>query len=285
MGAGAHRGELVDDLAEILPWRVASRWGNPEHDSGAGLDLLGWLATGRALLGMATLVAVGIYTGTRGPGQVLVEEGWEKSSKNVVFAMFAVPVFMIGTYLLTRPGHRGGFAWWPTVRRVLLMVVTTLGPMTPIILIATEAVPDQTTAFYVLFGVAWLVGIVFLWRYFTFGAVVAGVLMAPFLAIAVFLIATAWLVVYLCFVAFWASRTCCWAGLFHPLLAPALSATVVGYFTVDALITRNTGGVPMDLWLWLTLGGLVSTLALVITEHEMLRRQDGYRWRGGPVPG
>jgi hypothetical protein len=277
MGSGAHRDELTADLARILPWRVASRWGNP----GGGNDLLGRLATGRALLGVATLMAVGVYTGTRGPGRVLVEEGWEKSSKNVVFALVAVPVFMIGTYALTRPGRRGDFRWWPTVRRNLLMVATTLGPMTPVILIATDTVPDD--AFYLLFGVLWLVGVIALWRYFPFRAVVAGVLLAPVLAVVMFALALLWLVVYLCGVAFWASRTSCWAGLFHPLLAPALSAVVVGYFTVAALLGRDTGGVPLNLWLWLTFGGLITTLALVVAEHEKLRR-DGLTWRGGPGP-
>jgi hypothetical protein len=68
------------------------------------------------------------------------------------------------------------------------------------------------------------------------------------------------------------------------LLAPALSAVVVGYFTVDALLAGDTGGVPLNLWLWLTFGGLISTLALVIAEHETLRRQDRLTWRGGPRP-
>ncbi|MCU1679654.1 MAG: hypothetical protein JWQ81_393 [Amycolatopsis sp.] len=243
------------------------------------------MTTGRAVLGLATLVAVGLYTGTRGPGQVLVEEGWEKSSKNVVFAMCAVPIFMIGTWVLTSSGRRRGFTPFPTIGRILLMVATTLGPMTPIILTVTAAEPVQTTAIYVELGVAWLAGIAFLiWRRAGCFGYVLGVVLAPVLALAVLFAAIGWLVFYICCVAFWASRTSCWVGLFHPLLAPALSAILAVYFTIDAVITLNTGGVPTNLWLALTFGGAISTLLLAIIEHEMLRRRDGYSWRGGPEP-
>ncbi len=283
MGRGGFP-EIWEELGHLLPWRVAARWGKPPRDPEAGRDVLGLLATGRSVLGLTTLVLVAVYTGTQGPGEVLMEEGWEKSSKNVVLALAVVPAAMVALFAVTKSGHRRRFAWWPTVRKLALMVATTLGPMTPIILVATESLPVGVAraVTIALVAGAWLVGVVLLHRYFpTRVLLLAGILLAPFFATAMFLLAILWLVLYIGFVAFWASRTSCWAGLFHPLLAPAVSAFVVVYFTAQALLAGDTKGLPVTLWLWLTLGGLLTTLALATAEHEQLRRE-GHRWLLGP---
>lgn len=243
------------------------------------------LGTGRSLLGLATLVFVAAYTGTQEPGRVLVEEGWEKPAKNVVLALAIVPAAMILLFALTRGSHRGQFEWWPTIRKLALMVATTLGPMTPIILVATKSLPEDVAVIglYVVLGLCWVAGLVLLYRYFPQRALIAGILTAPFFALAMFLLAVLWLVLYIGSVAFWASRTSCWSGAFHPLLAPAVATVVVVFFTTQALITADTKGLSATLWLCLTLGGLLTTLALAAAEHEQLRR-GGHRWLRGPSP-
>jgi hypothetical protein len=242
-----------------------------------GLDVLSRVTTIRAVLGMISLIAVGLYTGTRGPGQVLSEEGWDKTSLSVVIAVGLVPALMAGTYSVTRSGHRRSLRWGPAIGRILLMAVSTYAVMTPIILSGMDVLPGAWGPALVVAEME-LIGLV--------AVVMSGARGGTVFVLGVVLgVVTGfvWVVFYVLSVAFWASRTSCWAGKFHPLLAPAVSAVLVVYFTVVALIDQDTKGVPMDLWLLVTLGGLVTTLALAITEHESLRRR-GYRWRSGPTP-
>jgi hypothetical protein len=235
------------------------------------------VTTARAVLGMLSLVAVGLYTGTRGPGQVLSEEGWDKTSLRVVIAVGLVPALMVGTYSVTRSGHRRSLRWGPTIWRILLMAASTYAVMTPIILSGMDVLPGAWGPLPVVAEME-LIGLVAVVKSGARGGTILlfGILLG---VVTGFL----WVVCYVLSVAFWASRTSCWAGKFHPLLAPAVSAVLVVYFTVIALIDQDTKGVPMDLWLVLTLGGLVTTLVLTITEHESLRRR-GYNWPVGPMP-
>ena len=256
---------------------MAARWGNPTYGSEEGPDLLSRVTTARAVLGMLSLIAVGLYTGTRGPGQVLTEEGWDKTSLSVVIAVGLVPALMVGTYSVTRSGHRRSLRWGPTIWRILLMAASTYAVMTPIILSGMDIFPGAWGPLLAAAAME-LIGLV--------AVVMSGARGGNIFVLGILLgVVTGflWVIFYVLSVAFWASRTSCWAGKFHPLLAPAVSAVLVVYFTVVALIDQDTKGVPMDLWLVLTLGGLVTTLALAITEHESLRRR-GYSWRSGPTP-
>jgi hypothetical protein len=265
------------DPSRALPWQVAARWGNPTYGSEEGPDLLSRVTTARAVLGMLSLIAVGLYTGTRGPGQVLTEEGWDKTSLSVVIAVGLVPALMVGTYSVTRSGHRRSLRWGPTIWRILLMAASTYAVMTPIILSGMDIFPGAWGPLLAAAEME-LIGLV--------AVVMSGARGGTIFVLGILLgVVTGflWVIFYVLSVAFWASRTSCWAGKFHPLLAPAVSAVLVVYFTVVALIDQDTKGVPMDLWLVLTLGGLVTTLALAITEHESLRRR-GYSWRSGPTP-
>jgi hypothetical protein len=255
---------------------VAAWWGNPAYQSREKTDLLSRVTTARAVLGMLSLIAVGLYTGTRGPEQVLEDEGWGKTSLSVVIAVGLVPVLMIATFAATRGGHRRDFRLWPTIGRILLMAASTYAVMTPMILSGTGVVPG-TKGFLLVVAEMELIGILFA----ALSGFRGGTILLVGIVLGVFT-GLFWVISYVVSVVFWASRTSCWAGRFHPLLAPAVSAILVVYFTVVALIDQNTAGVPLDLWLVLTLSGLITTLALAITEHESLRRK-GYSWRSGPT--
>lgn len=261
---------------EVLPWQVAARWADPDYGSGKPPDLLTRLSTYRSVLGMLTLIAVGLYTGTRTPDQVLTEEGWDKTSLSVVIAVALVPAFMIGTFLLTRRGFRQ-YRWWPTLWRIGMLAGSTYALMTPMILAATGVLPGSWGPPVVAIEFELIGLVVTVAARAGCGPVLLGLILGvP--------IGALWLIGYILSAVFWANRTSCWAGRFHPLLAPTVSAVLVCYFTVAALAGHDTGGLSAALWLVLTWGGLITTLALAITEHETLRRREGYRWRGGPAP-
>ncbi|MFI9810749.1 AEC family transporter [Saccharothrix variisporea] len=239
------------------PWEVAERLFRPEGDPSRRDRLLQRLTWWRSLLGLVTVVVLG--AGDRTFWQALEEEAWQKASKNVVLAFFLVPVSMLVVYLLTERPRRRAFTLWPVARKLVLLAVTAYGLMAPIILVATGTIPRD-----------WVDSVVDS----------LGVLKLP---LGLFILGYGlWVAVYLGCTAFWASRTSCWSGEFHPLLAPTVTAVVVTTFTVVTLVENDTKGVDRDLWLFLTFGGLATTLALALAEYVRLRR-DGYRWRTGPL--
>lgn len=262
------------------PWQTAGVWGNPRFGRGDKIGLLSYVSTLRSVLGLLTLVVVGIYTGTRSADQVLTDEGWAKTAVNVTIAVGLVPLGMIVTFAATRRGFHRDFGWrrWlAPLWRIVIMAVTTYALMMPIILENMGGLPGLWGLLAVALEME-IIGIVFVARstdnaaLIIFGGVFLG-----------WLVGLAWMILYILFVAYWASRTSCWAGEFHRLLAPTVSAILVVATTIVALVGHDTQGVSMGLWLFLTLGGMITTLALAIAEHETLRRH-GYRWRYGPVP-
>ncbi len=58
----------------------------------------------------------------------------------------------------------------------------------------------------------------------------------------------------------------------HPMLAPICGATAVALNALLALALGDTDGVPMDLWLLVTGGGVLSVAALGVIEYAQLHR-------------
>jgi hypothetical protein len=293
------RGVIRDNdlLARMMPWRVAAAWGNPDSTLERS-DILGSLMTARSLLGMLTVGAVSIETGSQNAYGVL-SETWVKTLYNVVLAGCLLPVSMVLVLALTKSGYRKDLRWWPVLGRVGLMIGTAWIPlfgildlMIQIVVPAIQNVPRGSMTAGLAALTMWVSGgvIIFLavrGHLSRVVTVIAAVVIGPFLGVFLFSLLLwspllIWLAYFSC-VAFWASRTCCWVGLFHPLLTPPLSAAIVTTFTVVSLVNADTEGVPVTLWLWLTFGGLASTLALATAEWVQLRRQ-GYRFLYGPEP-
>ena len=246
----------------ILPWAVATRWGDPECDEDESVwptDLLGWLGLARSLLGLAVIVIVS--WSTRSPVAVIEDEGWVKSVTNIAVTLGVVPVLMIAVRLINL-GNGSELRWWPVVWRVLLMLVSTFGAMAPIILALQNKHKVDELYEWAKGQGGWtpLVGLL----------IVA--LMLLFLAYVV------WVAFYVFTVAMWALRTSLWSGVFHPLLAPVTTLVVVVITTVAQVVEADTKGLPHGTWLSLTVGGLVTTIAVAAAEYAVLRR-DGETWR------
>jgi hypothetical protein len=245
-----------------LPWDVANRWGNPEYDesdSGWSMDALGWLAAARSVLGLAVIIIVS--WSTRPPLEVVEDEGWGKSVTNIAVALGVVPVLMVVVWLVNR-GRDSGLRWWPVVWRVLLMFVTTFGSMAPIILFVQNTHKVDELYEWARDQGGWtpLIGL----------GLIA--LLLLFLGYAL------WVAAYVITVAMWALRTSLWSSAFHPLLAPVVTIVVVLITTAAQTLDADTKGLPHGTWLALTLGGLVTTIAVAGVEYAVLRR-DGETWR------
>lgn len=287
-----------------MPWRLAKSWAAPESNDG----LLEKLANARSLLGVLVVVAVNLYVGSREVDDMLNDELWAKTVYNTLLAGGLLPVAMILVFVVTRREHRKELAWWPVVRSVGLMLLTAVVPMLGIVFVAKSVSGVGAVEFHsdspaalAIAGALLVAGAVLVHktarRLGASGpaALVVALCLAPpvappllFLLLLLLLLLVVTpvvvVVVYVSCVAFWASRTCCWVGLLHPLLAPPLSAVVVTSLTIVSLVDLDTNGVPVTLWLWLTFGGLASTLALAVAEWVLLRRK-GHRLRHGPKPG
>jgi hypothetical protein len=92
-----------------------------------------------------------------------------------------------------------------------------------------------------------------------------------------------WWPVYLLCGIYWAGRTYCWIGEFHPLLAPTVTAIMTTVLATLDLASMDTKGLPRDVWLGITLSGLVSTLWLATAEYRKIVQME-VGWRTGPNP-
>lgn len=245
----------------MRPWAVATRWGNPEYDEDESVwptDLLGWLAFARSVFGLAVIVIVS--WSIRSPVEVIEDEGWGKSVTNIAVTLGVVPVLMIVVWLINL-GNGPELGWWPMMSRVLLLL-TTFVAMAPIILgLQNRHKVDE----------------LFEWAKGQGGWTPLIGLLIVALAL-LFLVYALWVAFYVGTVAMWALRTSLWSGAFHPLLAPVTTIVVVVITTVAQVVEADTQGLPHGTWLSLTVGGLVTTIAVAAAEYAVLRR-DGETWR------
>lgn len=178
----------------------------------------------------------------------------------MIIALCAIPVAVVVVHRLTRAPFRPELRLGRLVGRVVLLLVTTFGLMTPIILavrLTAGRAPEPSDVLQALLGLV-----------ITLVAIAYGL----------------WAGAYVLSAALLALRSSCFVGDYHPLLGPAVTAAVVTTTTAITLIGFDTHGVGVDLWLVLTLGGLVTTIALAAAEHHLLRARHGIGWRTGPLP-
>ena len=237
------------------PWGAATRlFGGPPP---AGSAVLGRVSSWRSVLGLLTLLALG--RGDRSVEDTLNEEGWQKAVTTVTIALVAVPIAIVALYLRTHREFRPQLRLHSVVTRIVLLLLTSFGAMAPIILLVQHTNDlDLTPTTAVEALIALPIGI---------------------LAIAYAL----WVAVYICCAAWWAVRSSCFVGDYHPLLGPTVTTVVVITATAISLIQFDTNGVPASDWLILTLGGLPATLVLAAIEYRMLHTRR-ITWRTGPHP-
>lgn len=237
------------------PWGAARRlFGGPPP---AGSKALGRVSSWRAVLGLSTLLVLG--RGERGVVETLNEEGWEKAAATVIIALAIVPAAILVLRLRTHHEFRGELRLRPVVVKIVLLASTCYATMTPIILTVQgdwlDALRPTDPP----------------------GALISVLLGFASIAYAL------WVACYVCCAAWWAVRSSCFIGEYHPLLGPAVTTVVVTTATAISLIRFDTNGVPTADWLILTLGGPVTTFVLVVIEYRMLRAR-GITWRTGPHP-
>ncbi|GAA4426683.1 hypothetical protein ACFQV2_23715 [Actinokineospora soli] len=242
-----------------VPWEAARRlFGGPPP---AGSRALGALATARSVLGLLTLLVLG--RGDRGVYETLDEEGWVKATITILIGLVVVPVAVVVLRVGTRPGFRSELRSRPVVTKVVLLLLTSAATMAPIILSARngwlESWLDDLRAAPGPFAV----------------------LVLPVVVTA--LSSVVWVALFVGNAAWWAVRTTCFVGDYHPLLGPAVTAVVVGVATAVSLVQAETHGLSGTTWLVLTLGGPVTTFVLVAVEYALLRAR-GIGWRTGPNP-
>jgi hypothetical protein len=251
------------------PWESSSAsvwtpWGMATRLFGASqlpyLAALGSLSAWRSVFGLATLLILG--RGDRSVKGTLDQEGWEKPVITVTISLAIVPVAMAVLYLRTHRGSRPRLRLRPVVTKLILLVLTTFGAMAPIILSVQHPglFPPHSGSAHTITEA--LIP--------AFGGLLA-------------LIYGLWAAIYVCCATWWAVRSSCFIGEYHPLLGPAVTAVVVTATTAAALIQSNTQGVSTHLWLVLTLGGACITLGLSAIEYYKLRARH-INWRTGPEP-
>jgi hypothetical protein len=209
----------------------------------------------RSLLGLATTVFVSIDT--RPVSDVVVDDAGTNVLRNALLGLLAVPVSMLAVYFLTQRQYRAELGFRRVIGRLALFLTTVLLPVVLIteFLIGKDLPFENATEVNVVnvVGVLLLLGLL-LW----------------------------WPVYMLCGI-YWAGRTYCWIGEFHPLLAPSVTAGMTTVLAVIGLVEMDTNGLAPEVWLTLTLGGVVTTLILATAEYVQLVRA-GIGWRTGPNP-
>lgn len=205
------------------------------------------------MIGWATVVVVSLHT--RPAYDVAVNDPAAKAVLNGVLSLLAVPVSILVVYLLTRQAFRGELRPLRSLTKLAVFGATVVLPVIMFnLFLVGERIPyDEMNPLAIL--LTW---------------------------VAVTLIGV-WYLLYLFFAIYWAARTFCWIGEFHPLLAPSVAAILAALVTVLDLVAFDTKGLTADVWLVLTIGGLITTSALAYAEYRALRTA-GVRWRTGPRP-
>lgn len=202
----------------------------------------------RSVSGLATVVIASV--GTRSVSDVVVADTGGKVITNGTVGLIAVPVSVAVVYFLTLPGFRRELGFRSIARKLTLLTVTVILPVVVITLfLIGKEIPFKGM---------------------------------NVLLILLIVIALLWYLVYLLCVLYWAGRTYCWIGEFHPLLAPTVTAIVVSGITMLDLAALDTKGLALDVWLVITLSGLVSTVWLAVAEYRQIR-DENVGWRTGPV--
>lgn len=272
--------------------------------AGVGDDRLRKLGVGRSLVGLVTVVLIGLAFG-KDVGDVAFGAPGGDLATNAAIAVIAVVVCTVAIYPLTRRDRRHTLlpGTLRMLRNLLLVAVMIVLPLVAagLLLPHAETAPFLPWLAILLGGplcgvavarvrdpgyptrtpVLVALGLV------AAGLVVLTVLDVPTHSIAELLIrvfvggaVSLWWLVYVFAAFYWMARTVMWSGEIHPMLAPIGSALVLTTAFVSKLVDYKPDEVPFGFWALLTLSGFVTSLVLAVLEYRGLRNL-GIRLRSG----
>ncbi|MEC3978281.1 hypothetical protein [Amycolatopsis sp. H20-H5] len=294
----------------MKPWMVARVLFNPPDESGVRSPALTRLGFWRSALGLATVAVVGLSYG-KSP----YDSAKDNSLDVVVNAGMSVVVMLVcilGIYLVTRRGQRRTLVRGTgrMLRNLVLVLFTVVTPVALINLTATAGNPAATVWIALILTVCGPLPCLALAypaqrdrltptalrRYriaLALSVVMTVVLITLILADVHTDVGTArlltalsgvlqatWWLLYLPCAIYWTARTVMWVGEVHPMLAPIGATLLVAVVLTSKLTAYKPDQVPFDVWLPMSLTGLVTTFVVAAFEIRHLRRS-GVRLRNG----
>jgi hypothetical protein len=297
----------------VKPWQVAQALFDPPDETGVRSVTLGRLGFWRSAFGLATLFVIGLSFGKSAYASA-VDNGVDVAV-NAVISLAVMLVCVVVGYVFTRSGLRGTLVpgTWRMLRNVVLVLLTVGAPIALVNLLLSRDNP--AAAFHLdltLFVCGTLPALAVAYRVqrgrltraqsaryrlalaFTVvmtlalaALVVAGVhsdtgawrLVAAFAGLA----PAVWWLLYAPFAVYWTARTVMWVGEVHPMLAPIGTGLLVAVVFSGKVTGRQGEEVPFDIWLPMSLTGLVTTFLLAAFEIRHLRKR-GVGLRTGTCP-
>lgn len=218
------------------------------------IDRLGFW---RSLAGLVIVVLVSLDV--RPTEQAVGENVAAKPIVNALIMLFVVLPAVVIVLFVTRRSARRDLGWLDLGKKLGLWLITVGLPL----VLFTEPELDLLRKYFLSVeftdsgAVNWLLN------------VVEAVLIV-------------WWFIYIGCGIFWAVRTYCFVGEFHPLLSPTLTGITVTVLSTIDFIGGNSNGLPHGLWLTIILVGLGTTLILAVAEYWKLVKI-GFGWRTGAV--
>jgi hypothetical protein len=297
----------------VKPWTVAQALFDPPDESGVRSGTLDRLGFWRSALGLATVAVISLTFG-KSPYASTVDSGLDLAVNAVVSA--AVMLFCVaGIYFVTKKGHRRTLVRGTgrMVRNLLLVVFTVV---TPILLIDYVALPQHRTVPLLLVLTLLVCGplpclsLVYLAQRDRLIAqertryrIVLTLIVGTTLALAVLtatgvhsddriakvlvplagVVPAIWWMIYVPCAAYWTARTVMWIGAVHPMLAPIGAVLLVTVIFSGKVTGYNADEVPFDVWLKISVTGLVTTFLVAAFEIRHLRRSGVGLRSGAPT--
>jgi hypothetical protein len=236
-------------------WPAANELFEP---SGSFLDdediAMDWLYKGRALIGVAILVVVGIHYHQKTSSWISkFDPVLGGVTEPMVLALLSVIPATAAVYFFTRPQSRAE-AFRQMMRYPVKVALTCLGAFAGYFLLAALFIADPIPAYVIYFGI----GLVWLFKFFLF----------PFRAVYLVTVGT------------------CRLGDGHPLLPPVVGTILAWVVACQSMLTGQYGtGGPAVVSFAVLLGGPLSITALGLLEISRLanRYPDDFPFRDGPV--
>jgi hypothetical protein len=298
----------------VKPWTVAQDLFDPPDESGVRSGTLNRLGFWRSALGLATVALISLTFG-KSPYASAVDNSLDLAANAVISA--AVMLFcLVGIYLVTKRRQRRTLVRG-TRRMVRNLVLVVFTVVTPILLIDYVAVPHYRTVPLLLVLTLLVCGplpclsLVYLAQRDRLIAqartryrIVLTLIVGTTLALAVLtttgvhsddriakvlvplagVVPATWWMIYVPCATYWTARTVMWVGAVHPMLAP-IGATLLVAATFEGKLTGyKADEVPFDVWLAMSVTGLVTTFVVAAFEIRHLRRS-GVGLRSGSQPG
>jgi hypothetical protein len=281
---------------------VAQALFDPPDKSGVRTGTLNRLGFWRSALGLTTVAVISLTFG-KSPYASAVDNGLDLAANAVVSA--AVMLFCLAAiYLGTKRGQRRTLVRG-TGRMVRNLVLVVFTVVTPILLIDYVALPQYRTVpllvvlTLLVCGPLPCLSLVYLAQRNRLTAqarrryrIVLTLIVGTTIALAVLtatgvhsddriarvliplagVVPATWWMIYVPCAAYWTARTVMWIGAVHPMLAPIGATLLVAVILSGNLTGYKADEVPSDVWLAMSLTGLVTTSVLAAFEIRHLRR-------------